>query len=517
MRMLLFLFAGLALNAFAADDDLAAKRWYATETDNFLIYSQLSRGQTERQARALEQWRDAALQVLGVADSQALDPIKTYLYLFDDADDFALFADGEDLAYFFSSPRANFIIARSSDEGIDMAQHHYAHFLINNRPIGVPRWYEEGMSQYLSRLEAGGRTIELHRLTQDNYSLLAALNSDLTLEELIFDDSSLASPRLIQIANLKTAVFTQFLLHGHEREGFADRRQALRNYLGFLQQGRTERFAYDQAFNMSASRLESEFTRFVEEAARRGDRDSDLFESALERSFSAEEVSRVEMELALAEISLHSARFPLSAYYFDGLMQKGEGGGRAYSGYADAQRMNMSNPSDTAEHSALLELAMLYQQAIEIDPGDFQLHLDFGQYYDAQREDCGRPLNSAELVAAQQAMATHFEHALALNPESAEVNLSYAQLFLFEGKDWLQGLEYQNKAFASLPADNFVMEQAIEYAILAQDYPTAEALINRMARPMHFWGTPPWISNLRSQLRAAQRGEIFDPCAEVSE
>lgn len=519
MRRLLVLITMFALHAHAAEDgDLAAQRWFASKTDNFIIYSQQSQRQTERRANSLEQWRDAALQVLGEAESQPLDPIKTYFYLFDDADDYALFAEGDDAAYFFASPRANFIIAQSSDDGIDMAQHHYAHFLINNRSIGMPRWFEEGMSQYLSRLESAGRDIELEGFSAADYNLVAALSAELSLDNLLYDDAALASPRLIQIANLKAAFFVHFLRHGQLRDGFEDRSDKLQSYLSLLRQGRTERFAYDQTFDLSARRMDEELERFITEGQRRGDSRVDLFENQERQQFEAYEVSSDEIELALAEISLHSARFPLASYYFERLMQKGNGMGRAYSGFADAQRMHIAAPHEGSINDITpQELESLYQRAVEVSPEDYQLYLDFGQYYDSLRDDCENPLSPEQLQRSQQGMTTHFESALALNPESAEVNLSNGQLFLFEGEDWQQGLVYQDKAFASLPADTFVLEQAIEYALKAKDFDTSDALINRMARPMHFWGTPFWISDLRNKVNSARQGEAYDPCAQLLE
>lgn len=519
MRRLLVLLTTIALHSHAADgDDLATQRWFASETNNFIVYSQLSKRQTERRANAFEHWRDVALQVLGVAATQPQDPIKTYLYLFDEMNDYALFAERDDPAYFYSSPRANFIIAQSSDGGIDMAQHHYAHFLINNRPIGVPRWFEEGMSQYLSRLEPVGRDVELRGFSADDYGLMAALSADLPLESLLYDDAALGSPRLVQIANLKAALFVHFLRHGQQRDGFEDRSDKLQNYLNLLQQGRSERFAFDQAFSLSLGRMSDEFDRFIVQGQSSGDENRDLFEIAEQRQFEAHEASRDEMELALAEISLHSARFALAATYFERLMQEGNGGGRAYSGFADARRMQIAvSAQDSVADIAPTDLELLYQQALEIEPEDYQLYLDLGQHYDSQRDDCENPLSPALLQRAQQGMSTNFERALALNPDSSEVNLSNGELFLFEGNDWQQGLLYQDKAFASLPADTFVLEQAIEYAIRSSDYERANALIARMARPMHSWGTPSWIRDLRSKLYAAQRGEVFDPCAPVLE
>ena len=42
------------------------------------------------------------------------------------------------------------------------------------------------------------------------------------------------------------------------------RRAQLQRYLDFLQQGRTERFAYDQSFDSSVAALERDFDRFLD-------------------------------------------------------------------------------------------------------------------------------------------------------------------------------------------------------------------------------------------------------------
>ncbi|MCB1665282.1 MAG: hypothetical protein KDI28_05850 [Pseudomonadales bacterium] len=517
MRVLLVLIALVALQSQAAEEQtLATARWFTVQTENFDFFSRLSREQTEQRALAFEQWRQAALEVLGVADTQSRDPIRTAIYLFEDDGDFALFADNNDPAYLYSSPRENFIIARNSDAGFDLAQHHYAHFLINNNPAGVPRWYEEGMGQYLGRLEATRDGIELRALTAEETAVAAAFNRELGMDELLYDDAALASPRQIQIANLKAAFLVQFLLHGHEHDGFADRRDVLRRYLEFLQQGRNDRFAYDQSFKVSVRRLSREFEDYLDALQKKPDETHIVFPVTPVPELQVREIVGDEVELALAELALFSGRFPMARFLFDGLKGSELAGGRAWSGFADAIRMSEDGQFIAVNEAPVADdLESLYEQAIAVSPQDYQLYLDFGQFYDASLSDCQRPLDAAERQRMESEMARRFGEALALNPQPAEVNLSYAQLFLLEGKDWHEGLVYQDKAFALLPSDTFVLEQQIEYAIAARDFDRAEALIDRMARPMHFLGDAPWISELRERLRAARRGRAFDPCAEV--
>ena len=364
------------------------------------------------------------------------------------------------------------------------------------------------MADYLSRVSATAGDVELRAFRQEQVEFAARLNEAVSLEALMYDDSALASPRLIQIANLKSAMFVHFLLHGHEREGFTDRKAQLQAYLDFLWQGRTERFAYDQAFDVPIATLERDFDRFLAVLLESSDSDRS-FVSLINQSDTEDfEPTPDQMTLALAELSLHSGKFNAAEVLFGDLVARQSQVGRAFSGLADAQRLRVRGPDETVP-----EVVPLYIQAVDIDGSDPQLYLDYGQYLDTQLDDCERGYSVQERQRMQVDMRDYFARALNLAPESPEVNLSYARIFLMEGQDWQEGLEYHRKAFAAMPADSFIMEQAIEYAIAAAEYGEARALIARLARPLHFWGIPPWIVELNNRLQTAERGQPFDPCA----
>ena len=240
---------------FRAAQALLQERWFEVSTPNFRVFSQLSRGDSERVARDLEQWRDAAITVLGLPASAVRDPLTTHVYVFDSEQALRVFTDGPESAYYTSSPRAAYLAMIESDAAMDLAQHHMAHYLINNQPVGMPRWYEEGMAHYLGRLDIESDMANLRVLPSEDLDLAINFNDMLGMDALLYDDSALSSPRVIQIANFKAGLLMHFLLHAHEVEGFADRREQLRNYVALLQQGRTERFAFDQAFDLRVGPL----------------------------------------------------------------------------------------------------------------------------------------------------------------------------------------------------------------------------------------------------------------------
>lgn len=498
----------LCATSASAQEDLPSERWFSVNTANFQILSQHSRGQTAQQAIALEHWRAAAVQILGDAAVHSPDPIPNHVYLFDRDEDFRFFADGGESSYLYSSPRSNFVIVADSDASLDLAQHHYSHFLINNRPVGVPRWYEEGMSNYLSRLSVDDGEVLLAPFEREQYELMVSVNEVLTLDALLHDDAALASPRLIQVANLKSGMFIHFLQHAQEYEGFADHRPLLQRYLDYLQQGRTERFAYDQSFDLSVAALAREFDRYLVMMTDTREGERSLFQFADGPAPEVQEAERERVALQLGELALHAGKFALSADYFEGLMAQSSTQGRAWSGYADAQRMQERDEGEPAP-----EVEPLYLQALSVQGDDYQLYLDYGQYLDTELKECEAGYPPEERDRMQQLMREQFTRALELNPDAPEVHLSYAQLFTLPDADWEQGLPWHQQALASLAADSFVLEQAIDYAILAQRYDDARRLITRMARPMHFWGAHPWITALNSKLDAAERGEPWDACA----
>jgi len=52
-----------------------------------------------------------------------------------------------------------------------------------------------------------------------------------------------------------------------------------------------------------------------------------------------------------------------------------------------------------------------------------------------------------------------------------------------------------------LPADTFIMEQAIKYRIQPEEYANAERLINELSQPMHYWHEFNWVANLWRELQ----------------
>lgn len=505
----LFAAAGASLFCVgaAAQQELAQERWWRLETDNFRILSQYSPGRTAEVAAELEIWRQAVGRLLGHAEGLPAAVVPNLVYLFDDFEDFQRFSLQQDAGFHIPAPRANYM-AMSLDEDMAWQQglHYYVHFLMRNFvDLRMPRWYEEGLAGYYSRIEVNGAELYLPAYSSAVNERMAELSEELAMERLLYQDAALASPRLIQIANLKSEALLTYMRHGHE-EGFTDRREHLQDYLGHLLDGRSPRFAFDQSFRIRPERLEEELLEYLRNS-RPNDRRIEAGVLRTEFDFEPIAADPDQVAIQLGELALNAGQLEVAETFFRGLTERDTSIARAWSGLGDSVRYQ-----DESERESDQQIASYFEHATVLEPNNPDILLDFGEYWEAELEDCENewaPARAQERIAAA---LRAFERVIAMQPDNAEANLAMGEVFLFEGYDWKDGVEYQRRAFELLPADTFIMEQAVKYAIEAERFDEAERLIAELAQPLHLWGEPDWVSDLRLRLLNKRRGTNYDLC-----
>jgi len=509
----LLLLTGLLVTAAAtAQPDLIEEDWRQLQSQHFTVISQVSERRTRRFANQLESWRWASAYLL--AESNGPDsalpwptnPVPNIVYLFDDIDDYQLFVNSGDAGYFVNTPRANYMVMVAGNaQSFALASHHYAHFLLKNfADLSLPRWYEEGMAAYMARMQIDGNEVEHNHFSRSENATMVSLSENFPLDRLLYQDDALASPRVIQIANLKAESLLHYLLHAYEEDDFIDRRGQLSQYLELLRQGRNPRFAFDRAFDVTTVELEQQFHNYLLNS--RG-RELSLPVGPLPENgqLLALKMEKNELALMLAELGLNLGEFSLAEAYFRYAADNGSTLPRVQAGIGDALRMQEMEGMDQF-------IAEQFVQSLTLGPDDVNALLDFGEYWEAELLACDKPYPPAQRQLVMAEMATSFKQALQLDPDNPEANLAMAQYYLLPEQQWQQGVEYQRRAFASLPADTFIMEQAVKYAIAAGDYDEAHRLIAELAAPIHFWGEPEWVQALRVRLLRHQRGEKYDPC-----
>ncbi|MFM1895131.1 MAG: hypothetical protein RLZZ385_205 [Pseudomonadota bacterium] len=506
---LIFLLLVLSLSTTSgAQLPVEGNGWRELVTENFVILSQVSSNRTERLAQELEVWRHAAGQIITGGDALPRAAVANHVYVFEDNEAYSHFVSGAEAGLFISTPRRNFLALVFGDtESLQHARHHYVHFLMRNFvDLRIPRWYEEGLAGYLTNLEVERDSVQLARMSAEGFAASVRLNREVSLQELLYDEEALASPRLIQIANLKSETFLHYLLHGHQEEGFPDRRAQLAEYLDLSLQGRGQRFAFDQAFDINTSQLDREYERYLQESRRpRGE--LEIVMPELPAAEEALAIADSTMQEYLGELALNAGNYDLALNFYAAVRDGAAPTPRSISGHADAVRMQ-------AYPELRADLAPQYLRAVEMAPEAVDILLDYGEYLEVVIEDCSVDLTAARQQEMRDEMRTWFGRALALAPDNAEANLAMGQLYLLSGEDIQAGVEYQRRALALLPAESFIMEQAIRYAIVLGNHEEAERLINELSQPLHFFGEPDWVTDLRTRLASHQQGRIYDACAD---
>lgn len=495
-------------SSVVAQQELLDDRWFKLSTPNFTFFSQVSNRQTSRIANELETWRQvAAFNISGEANFPTAN-VPNIVYLFKNEKSLSHFTASSELAFFYPTPRHNFMaFVPSLDSSQSTALHRYAHFLEKNfADLRVPRWYEEGLAAYLARVTVARGKIEFSELRKNNNQALAQVNDQLTMDRLFYRDGALASPRLIQIANLKSEALLYYLLHAYEESGFTDRRKELRSYLALLLEGRNPRFSFDQSFSVTTAQLDAEFENYLQTTSNRSTdvRFADITEL---KDLEPERVNVIELGMMLGELALNTGKIAAAEFFFQGVIDTESPPARAYSGLGDALRYQSLEGRDQ-------EIARYFEMALDLAPDNLDIMLDYGEYWESELESCDKsyPVGQREVMLV--AMKTQFENAVASYPNSAEANLAMAEFYLLKGQDWRQGREYQSRAFNLLPADGFIMEQTIKYEIAEEDFDEAERLIAELAQPLHFFGEAEYVTNLRESLLKKRRGESYDVCSE---
>jgi|GEM_PF-283803 len=493
----------------AAQTELLQGDWQFYESEHFTAASREPSRRVHSALQSLEQWRVAVAALLQT-EGLPRAAVPNLVYLFDSDQQLTDFSYAQESAFFSATPRNNFLaFLVNDDESASLLRHHYAHFLIrNNLDLRLPRWYEEGLAAFLSRIQSGRNRFQFDQYTSRNNEAMVRVSEAFSMERLLFRDQALASPRNLQIANLKSESLYYYLTHGYLLDDFPDRREALREYLGYLQDGRNPRFAYDRAFDVTPEQLDEELHRFLAQSSRpRVTIESPLPEvlPASARSLAGNETS-----MLLGELALNGGRAQTAQSFFEVGIASSNALARSYSGLGDALRFQDLEGADQVSDQ---EIARYFQTALDLAPNDVNIVLDFGEYWEAELVNCDKQYTAAERQQYLSDIEQSFNYALQLAPDNPEVHLALGQLALLPERDWQQGQSSQRRAFDLLPADGFIMEQAARYAIEEEDFERADRLIAELAQAIHSFGEPGFVTDLRERLLRKRRNEPYDSCA----
>ncbi len=140
---------------------LPALAWPATWRETASPHFQLVTDSSERTAREMVV-RLEQVHAFAAQSGESRSPLPVRVYLLASGEDFDLIRPSPSTRGFFQGGSdRNFIVLRDGPDVFRVAFHEYAHLLLNHSARPLPRWFEEGLAEYFSTLDAGGSRLRI--------------------------------------------------------------------------------------------------------------------------------------------------------------------------------------------------------------------------------------------------------------------------------------------------------------------------------------------------------------------
>jgi cytochrome c-type biogenesis protein CcmH/NrfG len=410
------------------------KDWVEVRSQHFVVKSALDQDKAKRLAEDLERFRQVVATMTTSGELEE-PPIPTRIFVFDRAS-YREFRPGRHIAGFFMAGlRANWIVLSEGQflDAQDTIQHEYTHYVLHN--IGgatYPRWYDEGLAEFLSTVR------------QENGNVYVGAPSPMQL-------GMLRSAPWIPIARLidpdpkrklnegqfygESWALVHYLVFGRDEHKAGE----MARYLTALEARVEPAIAFEQAFGLTTEQADERMQIYVRAGMAAIAWPEDKFVKPSD--ISARAIAPSEIAIDLGELALRCSTNDADLSeraedYFRAALPHA----RAYAGLGSA----------LAARGKLEDAERSLQKAVELDPNDPQLELNFGGYCARRASDATTREESARWLAEAR---KHYIRAWKMDPDIAEAYAGYGMTFTFKGEDAAKGLQTLEHASELIPSN----------------------------------------------------------------
>lgn len=432
-----YLWVGLLLAAASGCVSTHQKDWVEVRSPHFVVKSAIDQDKAQRLAHDLERFRQV---VASVTNSGELEdpPIPTRIFVFD-RQSFREFRPGLHIGGFFMPGlRANWIVmteARFTDAQ-DIVQHEYAHYVLHN--IGgatYPRWYDEGFAEFLSTVREEGGEVYVGRPSPRQLAMLHAA-SWIPISKLIANnpDKKLNASQFYGEA----WALVHFLFFGRD-----DRKDGeVSHFLTALEARVEPSEAFAQAFGMTVEQADERVQSYMRSKINTIIWPDGKFAPIVDIRLTP--VASHDIATDLGELALRCSTEGrdltdhAETYFRAAIAQKPSG--RAYSGLGTT--FTARGKLDDAER--------YLRQAIELEPRDPLIELDYGDYGTLRASQATSREERARWLAEAR---KHYVRAWKMDPDIPESYASYGLTFTYDGEDPHKGLATLEHAAGLIPSN----------------------------------------------------------------
>jgi tetratricopeptide (TPR) repeat protein len=453
---------------------LTGQAWVRVESENFVLYSQISEQETLELAKKLETFREVTRRFTNAGPGAFEPTIPTLTYVFDSAQEYEKFAPFASSTGFIAPlQRANYIALNGRSSALAATRviyHEFVHQLLRNSgKAGYPHWFDEGLAEYLGASVIDDENIVLAAVPEDRLAMVREFQL-LPLERLLkARDTSAWSAEEKAMFYAQSWALVHYLNLGG-KSGMVERKEQLDAYLELLNEGLGVEAAFAQAFGATFEEVGKELGLYV-------GRDTFMQIRKPRSAFPPAKVVSVrvatpaEVALQLGQLALATGNDEAARSLFDASLALEPRSPRALAGLALAV---WKQGGGTA-----VEIRLMLERAAALGPQDALNHLDLAEYLLAQAEaGAERPGYPQLLVDARSALV----RALELEPEMPEAYALAAKLYTLPGQDWRKGLVLIEQAHALLPSDASIAISLADFYVVGGEHDRAERLLDAAAQ-----------------------------------
>ncbi len=251
----------------------AQDRWTQVKSPNFFLIGNASDKDIRKTATRLEQFREAFRLLFPGVNLTASVPTNVVVFKNDAA--YKPFKpkrangkiDDEIAGYFQPGEDVNYITLAADDDSLGVIFHEYVHFIIDTNfgKTEVPQWFNEGLAEYYQTFVViDDKKVRLG-LPQDGHLGLLQRGQLIPLDQML----AVTNYQLHQSGGHSRSIYyaqswamVHYLIAG-------GRTDSLGAYLSAVGRGVDQKRAFEEAFRMSYSKMESEIKNYVSKGSYR--------------------------------------------------------------------------------------------------------------------------------------------------------------------------------------------------------------------------------------------------------
>ncbi len=473
--LLCLVFCVSLTNAAAKDE------WLKVRSKNFRLVGNASEKDIRGVAANLERFREIFRQFFTEVNFNAAIPVNVVVFKGDESfPDFRpLNEDGKKTdsaaGYFQSGESANYIVLSVNDKKTPDYRpifHEYIHSLINDKlgRSNIQPWFNEGLAEYYETLQIeNDRQATLGDWREDHLLLLR--ESKLIPFEAFFETDYYSLRRQgnhgAGLFYAQAWALTHYLMHGDN----GARNSQLNKYTQLVLSGKSQRYAFTEAFQTDYQAMERELKKYIEQknfrapAVAANFKDKSVFDGEMQSA----PASEAEAKIVLGDLLYQSDRLPEAAALFEEAL-KLDGGSSLANSSLGLVKMKQGKLGEAVRYA---------EKAIALDDKDYLAH--YRRAYILSREgmtDYGFVSNYTAARAAQ--IRESLDEAIALNPSFPESYRLYAFVNCVRSEAIDRTIEYLDRALEFAPGDQWNQMRVAELAMRKEDFGKARNIARKI-------------------------------------